>query len=145
MPVKSSTVWYFSLWKSQLDTIMLCGKNLHPVSPPIPWDKFQLERSNRSNFFPRFTTVISWTDYNSKEGEGLVQPSTSTGDQERIPPNNINTITNRKVMRREKKISIRGFLFDQIPNSPNQHHKNCMAGSEENYSWDLGVQDLILI
>ena len=94
---------------------------------------------------PRFTTVISWNDYNSKEGEGLVQPSTYTGDQERIPPNNINTITNRKVMRREEKISIRGFLVDQIPNSPNQHHKNCMAGSEENYSRDLGVQDLILI
>ena len=48
-------------------------------------------------------------------------------------------------MRREKKISIMGFLVDQIPNSPNQHHKNCMAGSEENYSRDLGVQDLILI
>ena len=48
-------------------------------------------------------------------------------------------------MRREEKISIRGFLVDQIPNSPNQHHKNCMAGSEENYSRDLGVQGLILI
>ena len=31
----------------------------------------------------------------------------------------------------------RGLLVDQIPNSPNWHHKNCMADSEENYLWDL--------
>ena len=27
---------------------------------------------------------------------------------------------------------------DQVPNSPNLHHKNCMTDSKENYHRDLG-------
>ena len=26
-----------------------------------------------------------------------------------------------------------GFLVDPIPNSPNSHHKNCIADRKENY------------
>ena len=33
----------------------------------------------------------------------------------------------------------RGILVDLIPNSPNLHHKNCMANSKENYYYDLGI------
>ena len=40
-------------------------------------------------------------------------------DQERISPYNINTISSIGVMRKKSKISIRGLLDDQIPNSPN--------------------------
>ena len=39
---------------------------------------------------------------------------------------------------RIKKLSITGLFFDPISNSLNQHHKNCMADSKENYQWDLG-------
>ena len=34
---------------------------------------------------------------------------------------------------RKKKISIRGLPVDPIPNSPNQHHEDCMIDSKENY------------
>ena len=30
-------------------------------------------------------------------------------------------------------MQIKGLLVDPIPNSPNGHHKNCMADSKENY------------
>ena len=33
----------------------------------------------------------------------------------------------------ERKISIRWLSVDLIPNSPHQHHKNCMAECKENY------------
>ena len=33
-----------------------------------------------------------------------------------------------------KKISIRGLLVDPVPNSPNWHHKNCMADSRRIYN-----------
>ena len=33
-----------------------------------------------------------------------------------------------------------GLLVDPIPNSLNQHHKNCMADSKENYKLDLGSE-----
>ena len=36
-------------------------------------------------------------------------------------------------MMKIKKISIRGLLVDPIPNSPYQHHKNCMTDRKENY------------
>ena len=42
-------------------------------------------------------------------------------------------------MRIEKNIS-HGLLADPIPNSPNQHHKNCITDSRENYSCDLGSE-----
>ena len=59
------------------------------------------------------------------------------GDWGRISPYHINTISSRQVMR-IKKLSITGLFFDPISNSLNQHHKNCMADSKENYQWDLG-------
>ena len=31
---------------------------------------------------------------------------------------------------------MRGLLDDPRPNSLSWHHKNCMAGSKENYKWD---------
>ena len=34
---------------------------------------------------------------------------------------------------RIKKISNRGLLVDPIPNSPNQHHMNCMADNKKIY------------
>ena len=36
-----------------------------------------------------------------------------------------------------RQILIWGLLVDPIPNSLNQHHKNCVADSKENYWWDL--------
>ena len=33
----------------------------------------------------------------------------------------------------KEKSSISGLSSDPIPNSPNQHHKNCMALSGESY------------
>lgn len=33
----------------------------------------------------------------------------------------------------DKNKEIREFLVDPIPNSPNQHHENCAADSQENY------------
>ena len=53
-------------------------------------------------------------------------------DQDRFSPYFINTISSRQVMR-IKKISIVGLLVDLAPNSPNQHHENCMANSKKNY------------
>ena len=47
-------------------------------------------------------------------------------------PCNVNTISNRQVMG-IKKISVKGLLADLILNSPNLHHKNCMAETKENY------------
>ena len=32
-----------------------------------------------------------------------------------------------------------GLLIDPIPKSSNQHYENRLAGSKENYQWDLGV------
>ena len=32
-----------------------------------------------------------------------------------------------------KQCILGGFLVDPIPNSPNSHHKNCIADSKENY------------
>ena len=46
--------------------------------------------------------------------EKYFNPFTPTGDQDRISPSNINTISSRQVMRIEKNI-------------------NCMADSKENY------------
>ena len=39
-----------------------------------------------------------------------------------------------------KQCILGGFLVDPIPNSPNSHHKNCIADSKENYQWDLGMK-----
>ena len=33
-----------------------------------------------------------------------------------------------------------GLLVDPIPDSLNQHHKNCMVDSKENYQLDLGSE-----
>ena len=65
-----------------------------------------------------------------------INPLTPKSDQNRISPYNINTITSRQVMR-IRKISIKGFLVDPIPNSLSYHHKNHMADSKENYYRDL--------
>ena len=58
-------------------------------------------------------------------------PLTPMSDQDRISPHNINKISSRQVMR--IKNLIKGLLVDPKPNSPNLHHKNCMADSKENY------------
>ena len=50
-------------------------------------------------------------------------------DQDILSPYNINTVSSGQ--------AIRGLL-DPIPNSPNYHHKNCIADSKENYYWDVG-------
>ena len=52
-------------------------------------------------------------------------------DQDRISPHNVNTISTRQVMRIEK-----------ILNSLNEHFKNCMVGSKENYKFDQEVKGL---
>ena len=57
--------------------------------------------------------------------ECLFNPVTPMSDQERISLNQINTISNRQVMR-IKKTSAWGLLVDSIPNSQNKHHRNCM-------------------
>ena len=53
-------------------------------------------------------------------------------DQEIISPYNVNAILGRQVMRIKIK-KIGGLWVDPVPNSPNQHHKNCTADSKENY------------
>ena len=53
-------------------------------------------------------------------------------DQDRISPYNNDTISSRQVMR-IRKIPNMGLLDDPIPNSPNQHHKNCMEETKEKY------------
>lgn len=35
-------------------------------------------------------------------------------------------------------MSIGGLFVYPMPNSPNEHHKNWMGDSKENYYWDLG-------
>ena len=58
---------------------------------------------------------------------------TLVSDQERISPYEIKTVESRQEMRM-KKLSINGlFVVDPIPNSPNLHHRNCVADSKENY------------
>ena len=37
-------------------------------------------------------------------------------------------------------MSTMGLLVDLIPNSLNEHHKNCMADSKENYQLNLGSE-----
>ena len=51
--------------------------------------------------------------------------------QVRISPHNVDTISTRQVMRIEK-----------ILNSLNEHFKNCMVGTKENYKFDQGVKGL---
>ena len=58
-------------------------------------------------------------------------PFTPMSDQDRISPHNVNTISTRQVLRIEK-----------ILNSLNEHFKNCMVGSKENYKFDQGVEGL---
>ena len=54
-------------------------------------------------------------------------------DQDRISPYDIETISSRQVMRK-KKNTIKGIIgVDPITNSPNQHHKICIADCKENY------------
>ena len=62
----------------------------------------------------------------------FINPLTPFGDQDRISPYTTNTISSRQAMR-IKKISIRGWLVDQIPNSLNKNLKNRMANSKTNY------------
>ena len=62
-------------------------------------------------------------------------------DQDRISPDNINSISIRKVMRIKKNINW-GLLIDPTLNSLNLHYKNCMVDSKENYKFDLGVKGL---
>ena len=59
-----------------------------------------------------------------------VNPFTPKSDQDRISPYSINTMSRRQVLR--IKISVRQLKVNSIPNSPNQHHENCMADSKEN-------------
>ena len=65
-------------------------------------------------------------------------------DQDRISPNNTNTMSSRQVMRIKKNMNygiisaLISSLVDPFTNSPNQHHKNCLADNKENYNWDLG-------
>ena len=58
-------------------------------------------------------------------------PFTPMSDQDRISPHNVDTISTRQVMRIEK-----------ILNSLNEHFKNCMVGSKENYKFDQEVKGL---
>ena len=67
-----------------------------------------------------------------------LNPFTPMSDQNRISPLKINTISSRQVMR-IKKISVRIFSVDPIPNSQNYHHENCAADSEENRSGIRGL------
>ena len=46
------------------------------------------------------------------------------------------SLSSRQVMRIKKNINYRIItVVEPIPNSPNQHYKNCMVESKENYSW----------
>ena len=62
----------------------------------------------------------------------LVNPLTPMSDQDIISPYNINTISIRLVRRIKK----------NLLNSLNEHYKNCMVDSKENYKFDLGVKGL---
>ena len=48
-----------------------------------------------------------------------LHPPTPIGDQDRISPYHIKTISTRQVIRNKEKISIRGLVVDPVPNSPN--------------------------
>ena len=39
-----------------------------------------------------------------------------------------------------KQCILGGFSVDPMPNSPNSHHRNCIADRKENYQWDLGMK-----
>ena len=65
--------------------------------------------------------------------EDVVYPLTPTSDRERTYPYIIHTVSSRQVMRIEKNNSW-GSVADPIPNSPNEHYKNYIADSKENYS-----------
>ena len=84
-----------------------CVKWLHLMwSPWFKWSVFKVR-----NFFSSLTPI---------------------SDQDWISPNNFETTLSRQVMR-IRKIWIRELSVDPIPNSPKQHHENCMADSKENY------------
>ena len=57
-------------------------------------------------------------------------PLTPMSDQDRTSPYNINTISSRQVMRIKKNIS-QGIVSWSNTNSPNQHHKSCIADNNE--------------
>ena len=57
-------------------------------------------------------------------------PLTPVSDQERTSLYNINTISSRQVMRIKKNIS-QGIVSWSNTNSPNQHHKSCIADNKE--------------
>ena len=61
----------------------------------------------------------------------LLNPFTPMSDQDRISPYQIDTISNRQVMR--KNVSAKGLLVDPIPNSQSLHYKSCIANGRENY------------
>ena len=62
------------------------------------------------------------------------------GDQDRISPYQINTISNRQVTRIKKNILFGEYvLVDSLPKSQNLHHKNCMADWNENQETDLDL------
>ena len=54
-------------------------------------------------------------------------------DQDRISPYDIKTISSRQVMRKKKNTNKGIIGVDPITNSPNQHHKICIADCKENY------------
>ena len=54
-------------------------------------------------------------------------------DQDRISPYDIKTISSRQVMRKKKNTNKGIIGVDPIINSPNQHHKICIADCKENY------------
>ena len=54
-------------------------------------------------------------------------------DQDRISPNNINTISSRQVMRIEKKISLWGLLVDPMQILRTNIIRTSMVESKENY------------
>ena len=62
--------------------------------------------------------VLFWACSIMEEDTLFINPLTPFGDQDRISPYTTNTISSRQVMR-IKKISIRGWLVDPVPNSLN--------------------------
>ena len=54
-------------------------------------------------------------------------------EQYRNSPYKISTQHQADKRYEQRKISVRGSLFDPIPNSPNLHDKNGLANSKENY------------
>ena len=45
----------------------------------------------------------------------------------------------------EEKDNLGEHLVYPIPNSPSQHHKNCMVDSRKNYWWDLGGKQTFMV